>query len=631
MKKRYLNYLIEIIYLGIIFLIPIYFGFIFSSANPFDLQRLILFKILLGLLFFLSVFKAFLLESSLDFRLSLRKFFKKYYLIPLLSLIFFLLSLLWSFNPNLSWVGSLERQLGINTWIFLGLFSVLLSFNLLSSPDFKKSIYRIFLVSGFSATIVSLYAVFQFWGIDFLSWNEPAVITKRAFSSLGQPNLLGSFLLLNIFIIPYLFKNTKNKYFRLLFILSGGLQFLALLYSASRGAYLGFLFSLLIFIIYWCRQRRLKFFIVIIFIGLIFLFPRVKSMGGFSSRVDLWSASLAGVLDNPWGYGLENQKEVFINYYQPDWGVFNKVNVVFDRAHNFILDTLLVGGFVALALLMAWLLFTYKMLVSNIRKREDGGLSLGLTLAFTSFFISLLFGFSSFVSLLYLVSFFSIISVNDYQSKKEVFSLIEEQKLKFHHRIFLITLALVLGAFFFREINKLKSDYYFYVGQRYFYQNQVPSAIISFSYLRQNSLVNREYYYQIANLFFDNYSKFPDQATRFLAQEELKEIAYVLDKSIEKSFTDQVFWAQVYSILGKGQSSQALFDVLISRSPFYPLLYYRQAQAHLFAGNKELALVNYYKVLELLPVKENIEGDINLRAYEEFKALILEEINNLDL
>ena len=232
-------------------------------------------------------------------------------------------------------------------------------------------------------------------------------------------------------------------------------------------------------------------------------------MGGFSSRVDLWSASLAGVLDNPWGYGLENQKEVFINYYQPDWGVFNKVNVVFDRAHNFILDTLLVGGFVALALLMAWLLFTYKMLVSNIRKREDGGLSLSLTLAFTSFFISLLFGFGSFVSLLYLVSFFSIISVNDYQSKKEVFSLIEEQKLKFHHQIFLITLALVLGTFFFREINKLKSDYYFYVGQRYFYQNQVSSAIISFSYLRQNSLVNREYYYQIANLFFDNYSKFP--------------------------------------------------------------------------------------------------------------------------
>ena len=64
--KDILNLLIEADYLAIIFLIPLYFAYFFPTYNIFDLNKIILFKILVWLLLFFTGLKTiFYLNTSL--------------------------------------------------------------------------------------------------------------------------------------------------------------------------------------------------------------------------------------------------------------------------------------------------------------------------------------------------------------------------------------------------------------------------------------------------------------------------------------------------------------------------------------------------------------------------------------
>jgi len=49
------------------------------------------------------------------------------------------------------------------------------------------------------------------WGFDFVDWYEPASRTFRIFSTIGQPNFLGSWLLLVIPIIVLFLIHASKK------------------------------------------------------------------------------------------------------------------------------------------------------------------------------------------------------------------------------------------------------------------------------------------------------------------------------------------------------------------------------------------------------------------------------------
>lgn len=495
--KKLIDILIESTYLGIIFLVPIYFGFIFITDNPFDFQKMIIFKIFLILLVFLSLIKYLCLDEKSKFNQIILKFFKKYWILPLIILIFFLISIFWSVNPGMSFWGSLERQLG---WVSLAnffLFSFFLALNLLFSKNKDRKINKIILVASVSGFLVAVYAVLQFLGIDFLTWNEPAAITKRAFSSLGQPNFLGSFLLLSLPLSVYLIKKNNNVYLKALFSLFFLVQFLALIFSGSRGAWMGFLGGVLFFIFYLFFKKNKKVFIIggisfVLLITSLFLGSNIFSQrlqssfnfskGGVLARTSLWPASWNSFLERPWGYGLENQREVLIASYDVNWGTFNKVNVMFDRAHNIFLDILLETGLVGLFICLIFGFFVLRLLFDNIKKDKNKDLSLLILFSLISYSVSLLFGFITTVSALYLCLLFSVMVVLNFDLESFDIKLI---KLNFTKKIILIILFLLSVGGVYKQLNNLKNDYYFFKGQQFFYQNEVPSAILVFSYLRE--------------------------------------------------------------------------------------------------------------------------------------------------
>lgn len=630
-------------YLGIVFLVPIFFGFVFITEHPFDFQKMVLFKIFLIGLIFLSLIKYLLAENKKEINKIIWEFIKKYWFWPSILLIFYLISISWSINPAISFWGSLDRQFG---WISLALFflfSFFLSLNLLFFENRRKRIKTILLIVSVSATLVSIYAVLQFLGIDFLIWNEPATITKRAFSSLGQPNFLGSFLLLTM-ALPFYFITKDNKfYFKILGFLFFGLQFLALIFSGSRGAWIGFLTGFLLVLGYLFFKRNKKILIIggLIFVILLFaLFlgsnnfsQRFKSSfdfssGGASARISLWSASLEGIKKNPWGYGIENQKDILVGYYNADWGTFNKVNVMFDRAHNIFLDILLEVGVIGLLICCAFGLFIIKLLFNNIKNNEDKdkskNLSLIIFVSLLSYLVSLFFGFATIVSAIYFWLFFSIIIVLNFNNDESKIKL-GDSNLSSKIIFLILFFFAIIGIY--KQINNLKIDYYFLKGKQFFYRQEISSSILVFSYLREEDPNNHQYYYKIIDLVFDNYSNFFDEASRVLAQDEISKINEIISNSDNNSFSSLLAKAQSLSIIGGADKASIMFFELEKMAPRYPNVYYKKAKNNILRGDIIEALKNYNQVLQLLPEEDRIEGDINLKAFKNYQALIKKEIN----
>ncbi|HOZ53330.1 MAG TPA: O-antigen ligase family protein [bacterium] len=643
MKKFFSNnlidVLIEVAYLGIIFLVPIYFGFIFVTEHPFDLQKMLLFKILLIALVFLSLIKYLLIKDKREANVFIWKFTKRYWFWPSILLLFFLISIIWSVNSAISFWGSLDRQFGWVSLALFFLFSFFLSSNLLFFENRSKKIRTILLAASFSASLVSVYAILQFFGIDFLTWNEPAIITKRAFSTLGQPNFLGSFILLTMILPFYFIKKDNTILIKVLGILFFCLQFLALIFSGSRGAWVGFLVGLLFFLGYLFLKKKkivlifggLAFIVLILisFLGSNNLSQRFQSSfdfsrGGASARISLWSASIDGIKKNPWGYGIENQKDILVNYYDVNWGTFNKVNVMFDRAHNVFLDILLEVGIIGLLLCCFFGLFIIKLLFDNIKNGKSERLSFIIFISLISYLVSLFLGFATIVSATYFWMFFSIIIILNFNR--------DELKIEFRNpdlnlKVVFVVLSFLALVGIYNQINNLKIDYYFLKGKQFFYHQEIPSSILVFSYLREAGPNNHQYYYKIIDLIFDNYLGFSDEASRALAQEEVFKINEIINSSSDYSFSFLLAKAQSLAIIGEADKANIMFSKLEKMASRYPNIYYKKAKNNVLEGNIDEALINYNQVLQLLPEEYKIEGDINLRAFKNYQELIKKEIN----
>lgn len=90
------------------------------------------------------------------------------------------------------------------------------------------------------ATIpISIYGIFQFFGLDFIKWGSSYFDAYRSSSTLGQPVVLGTYLAM---ILPlFLYGFLKDERRSGLFFLSGNLAFLCILTTFTRGAWIGLL------------------------------------------------------------------------------------------------------------------------------------------------------------------------------------------------------------------------------------------------------------------------------------------------------------------------------------------------------------------------------------------------------
>jgi putative inorganic carbon (HCO3(-)) transporter len=501
-KIREISYILADFFLwAIVFFTPLYFSVFFITVDLFELNKLVVFRILAGLFVFF-VFLLILISDKLSvikkILLSKQSFAVVFYLVILIIASFF------SINKNLSFFGKYARYEGLESIVCYIIFFFFVWFYLAVNVHKKTEIiFKLLVAISLSSFLVSVYGIAQRAGFDFVVWSDPAVLTGRATSTLGQPNFLGSFLLLVIPVNYYLVNGSRKKIFRLagmLIILS---NLLCLLFTMSRGGWVGLAVEILIgFFVFRNKidlyfknkffghfAERFKFFFwpiaAILFLSLSYsiilvfsssqLGTRVASIfdwrsGSSGARMTFWWASVDSILKRPIiGYGPDTQGEILVQYYKKDWPTFGWVNDYPDRAHNLIIDILLTSGIVGLAsYLIILAVFFWPAWLLIKRKGSSYLLVFSLSVAIFGYLSSLLFSFSIVSTNVYFWLFLAIIAFLTQDAKTipgedEDLKLNCPKKTRFiiYYLLFILFASLICWETK-RSMNLLIADNYYY-------------------------------------------------------------------------------------------------------------------------------------------------------------------------
>ena len=631
--REIIDLLIEFVYLAIIFIVPLYFSVWFPTYNTFELAKLFIFKTLVLVLVFLSSIKFIFYCPE-----ELMKI-KKYLLIPLLFISGLGISLFFSSNITQSFFGSYDRQAGYLSYLFYFIWFILLIFNVRTlnnsfsknkflvinnnSEIIKRNIKRIIAVIVASGSLVAIYGILQILGIDFLVWPESPLLTKRAFSTLGQPNFLASWILMVIPLSIYLFYENKKLVLKFLYFLSFLLELACLFFTSSRGAMIAFCLTIILAIIYLLFfakfKKKIKIFagmgLLLIIVGGLWavnlIIPgRITSLanlneGSSAMRVSFYQAAADSISKKPaFGYGLENEGDVFISYYQPDWGVFGIVSASTDKAHNLILDILLASGFFGLALYVSLYYYFFSLANKNIVKNRMSALSLSLLLGVAAYLFSLLFDFSIVSGEIYFWLFLALIVVINF-NEQETIQYIKNKNLKIILNQFkLVSLILISSSVIWGinyEFRVLISDHYFNKLYYTLAENQYSTALLLSEYIKEEKAnpINQNYYDRFLGEKLSDF--YPNIEELVVKRPAAKKLAAFSKDLAPDDFENIFVKAKINSALGNYLEAEKYFRLLFLKSPYWPKAY--AYYGDLLVKEKKLseAIINYQLLLKILP------------------------------
>ena len=305
------------------------------------------------------------------------------------------LSLTWSLAPMLSTVGAPPRYEGLLTYaVYFTLFVTSIA---LSQERSNRKILVITIM--LSNALVILYGALQVLHLDpFAALWEQELFLGRIFSTIGQPNFLGQFILLTVPFMGFMAAQSSGAK-RMFFMILSVLNIIILLATASRAALLGFLVMLFFAWMMGMSTLRNKsalslsiaaiFFLIIA----VFFFAQrfsVSTQEGTSlgARSVIWNSSLEAIRVRPLGYGLETTGQVLPRFMSPELYQYESLTTKIDRAHSKPLDLLITLGPLGLFTYYGFLLL---LLASLWRTRDPPKRMIFLSLI--GFSISLLFGF----------------------------------------------------------------------------------------------------------------------------------------------------------------------------------------------------------------------------------------------
>jgi len=654
--RETIDLLIEIVYLAVIFAIPLYFSVVFPTYNIFELSKLSLFKIFVWLLLFLTLARLIFIKSA-------ARWLKKYILFPAIFIIGLGLTLLPSINITQSFFGSYDRQAGYLSFLFYFLWFVLLAFNVWSIDNrifrnngedkVENKIKRIILTATFSGFLVAVYGILQILGIDFLSWPENPLLTKRTISTFGQPNFLASWLLLVIPLSAYLIYENKNFFLRFLYSFILLTQLVCLFATSSRGGLVALGLSILLFIFYLLFFVRIKstykigasfgLLLVLIFSlwSLNYFFPgRFNSIlslqnGSNAARVNFYQAAADAIVKKPFfGYGLENGGEVFIQYYEPNWGIYGDVSATTDKAHNLVLDVILASGLAGLIFFTILYYYFFRLAKENIWQQKMTSLSLALSFGVAAYLFSLLFSFTIVTGEIYFWSFLALLVVIN-TIGREPSSDVIKTKLNLTARrgikmlIILIVIAGVGWGVRF-EFRNLMADYYF---DKLYYtlgQEQYMTAFVLAEYTTQERAnpINQEYYSRfLGDKLSDFYPDLKELTVKKISQTQLED----LNKKIPASGYENIYVkAKINSILGNYQQAEKYFREIFSLTPYWPKTYIDFGRSLVRERRFSEAVISYRLAASNLPeLNDSRLNDSHRKVINLYRKIIFTELGDI--
>jgi O-antigen ligase len=267
--------------------------------------------------------------------------------------------------------------------LFTGLLTVLVTLfavvfdNAVTTKRQADLAVRLFVLAG---VLVSLYGIYQYLYYDpgsagtWIDSDKFSDITNRVYSTLGNPNVLGEYLLL---ITPFSFAcvlTSKTWPKRLLYLAFTAAMLLCMLFTTSRGGWLGILFAAAVFAV--MLDARLILAGLAGLIALYFILPdwaiqRFASIGDLSDsstsyRVYIWLGTIA-MLRDYWLSGIGPGNAAFNTIYP----AYSYNTIAAPHAHNLFLQLACDAGIVGLALFLMVVFSYYRMTFGAFSEEKD--------------------------------------------------------------------------------------------------------------------------------------------------------------------------------------------------------------------------------------------------------------------
>ncbi len=326
--------------IGLIIGVPIIFDP--EAQGLYDIPKLCFMfglSILGGLLFLIEQVK----NKKFQFRWGILE------ILIILYLLANIISTFLSISPTLSIFGLYRRYDGINT-----LACYILIFFITANIDKPKSIIYAILIAGF---ISAFYGILQRFGVFII---PSGFGSERPCGFFGNPNFLSGYLLLVFPISLCLWLKEKRYIYGILSITI----VLCILFTKTRGAFIG-LIGELIFLSILFRRREIFYFLgIFLLIFLSFGIPVIKRLPSPDiARIGLWKGAFSVFLKHPvFGTGPECLNQAFAKNVPDEFVEEYKGAFVFaDKAHNEFLDILATRGMVIFILWIFILAYVFKI------------------------------------------------------------------------------------------------------------------------------------------------------------------------------------------------------------------------------------------------------------------------------
>ncbi len=220
-----------------------------------------------------------------------------------------------------------------------------------------------------SAVLVSLYGIFQnFFGITDDKWQDEEMfeeISGRVVSTFENPNVLAEYLILCLPIAIAGFLVSKKPSHKLAFLFATGVGGACLIFTWSRGAWLGFLIAMMIFLVMYSKKTivamsfgvfAIPFLPFVLPASILNRFLSIGNLGDSSTsyRVHIWEGTL-NLLSEHGLSGIGISVDVFQKIY-PRYALSGIESA--PHSHNLYLQIAVECGVFGLILFLIFL-FTY--------------------------------------------------------------------------------------------------------------------------------------------------------------------------------------------------------------------------------------------------------------------------------
>lgn len=595
-----------------------------STLFPYVFGKAIAFQIITEIMFVAYIWLVYLnyrQTGKLNYLPRLN--FLTWSLIILLGVFF--LNMILSVDPRYSFWSKQERMDGFFNLLHFFVFFFVVA----SVAKDRKSWFLILDVSIIASLLVSGFAIGQKIGVFFAPYGE------RLTGTLGNASFLATYLLFNIFFAYILFLYRTNKKTKIYYLAVILLEIAILFTTFTRGAIFGFIAGLLILAaLYavWHKDKKIKklavaFIITIILLGSIILSIKESNFvkknqllnrltdisfqaGTGKTRLISWKIGLDAFLEKPlFGWGQENYYVAFNKHTDPVF--FTHSSETFDRAHNKIIDTMVMNGLFGL---LAYLLIFAAALYSLIPyARKGSGAAMALLALLGAYFIQNFFLFDMPISYLMFFLFLGFVYfITETPKRKEVLAFSRKNYLPMQF-VAVFCSFLTIIAFWSGNIKPIIASQESIETQKIFSASDkndstLKMAMNSFqSSLSYNTFANPETG-KIIPVLIANIKGQPQYSEKAKI-EALKTTAQILEQLSQRMplfFDNYINLIEIYGALAEYDNSALSAGTetakkLLNLYPNVPYFYYKPIVNSVLTGNAALGLELAQKAVALNP------------------------------